>query len=259
MNSTLSKIVSYTKQELVREINYLERASKPKKILFDHLPKCGGSSLNYYLAKHYPRRKTFSLNGADPESSVKKFINKSQRERFSYDLIKGHLAHELLDYAPHACIKVTVLRDPVERIVSHYYYAKSTPKHYLYSKIHDANMNLEDYVSSNIGGELHNWYTTHFTGLSVEEVQSNQVNSLENAHEVIKKYDIVGFLDKYADFINKLQNKANLRYSYSDKKINVTCKKPLLKEIPKDTLKLIHDANIVDIKLYNRLRNHPSV
>ena len=91
-------------QEMKKEFLYSLSASRPRKILFDHLPKCGGSSLNVYLEAHYPKRKTFSTNGLNPTASVDDFKNLSQRKRHGYDLVKGHLAHNLLEYAHPECL-----------------------------------------------------------------------------------------------------------------------------------------------------------
>ena len=67
------------KQEIKREIFSYFSKENPNKILFDHLPKCGGSSLNKYLEMHYPRRRTFSIDGYHPEVSVEKFKNLSKK------------------------------------------------------------------------------------------------------------------------------------------------------------------------------------
>ena len=121
MKIIIAKLMAKIKQEIKREIFSYFSKENPNKILFDHLPKCGGSSLNKYLEMHYPRRRTFSIDGYHPEVSVEKFKNLSKKNRHGYDLVKGHLAHELLDYVHPECLKVTVLREPVDRIISHYY------------------------------------------------------------------------------------------------------------------------------------------
>ena len=144
MRTLIIRKLGKLKQELRNEIQYFVLASRPRKILFDHLPKCGGSSLNAYLEAHYPMRKRFSI-GRNPTASVDEFKAFSRYKRHGYDLVKGHLAHKLLDYAHPECLKITVFREPVDRIVSHYYYAKRNETHYLYSKILKSRMNLEEY------------------------------------------------------------------------------------------------------------------
>jgi len=233
---------------------------KPRKVLFDHLPKCGGSSLSRYLTTHYPRRKTFSLDGQNPTRlvlSLNKFKSLSERDRYGYDLIKGHLAHELLDYVHPECLKVTVLREPLDRIISHYYYAKRTPTHYLYPKIHQSGMGLEEYATSGLSDELRNWYTTHFSGLSLDDVERRPEESIAKALEVIpKRYDIVGFLDNFSSFLEMLRNQAKLRDEYDEYKerVNITQEREKLSHIEESVMNKIKEVNKIDVVLYREVR-----
>jgi hypothetical protein len=256
MKAREKRIVFPTKQELIKEILYYFPIRRPRKILFDHLPKCGGSSLNAYLEAHYPERKTYSIDGEKPDVSVEEFLKLPQRSRHGYDLVKGHLAHRLLDYVHPECLKVTVLRDPVDRIVSHYYYAKRTPEHYLYSKIHNSDMTLEDYVTSNLSVELRNWYTGTFAGLKVDDAERRPEESITRALEfVLKRYDIVGFLDNFSLFAETLRKQANLRYKYQDEKVNITQERPSLDNIEQSTINKIEQVNHLDIVLYRKIRD----
>lgn len=244
------------KQQLIEKLLYFFPGSRPRKILFDHLPKCGGSSLKAYLEEHYPKRKTFSTDGSNPAVSVAEFSRLSQHNRYGYDLVKGHLAHELIDYVHPECLKVTVFREPVDRIISHYYYAKRTPAHYLYSKIHKSEMSLEDYATSGLSHELRNWYTTHFSGIAVDFAEQSPEESITKAVDVVlKRYDIIGFLDDFTSFIETLRNQAKLRCEYKNKKVNATQDRPSLNNVAPSTINLIEQENHLDIALYKKLRD----
>lgn len=252
MNIRTERIVSLLKQELV----YHFPATHPRKILFDHLPKCAGSTLDTYLAAHYPQRKIFSTDGFRPLDSVRYFKELSERTRHGYSLVKGHLANELIDYVHPECLKITVLRDPVERIISHYFYVKRTPSHYLYPAIHRSDMSLEDYATSSLSCELQNWYTTHFSGLSADQAEERPEESITRAAEVVLlRYDIVGLLDDFMLFIENLRERANLRNEYQDNRVNVTQDRPGIKSIPRPIIEKIEQVNHLDIALYRKIKN----
>ncbi len=237
------------------EIFYHLIPNRPKKILFDHLPKCGGSTLKTFLIKHYPKKKSFLTNGWDPGDSVRKFKQMPLSSRHKYCLIQGHLANQLMDDADPACLKVTLLRDPVERIISHYFFVKRTEKHYLHRTIQDSGISLEDYACSDLSDELNNWYTTHFSGFTTEMVTKNPEGAVAAAVEnVLKRFDIIGFLDDFSTFIETLRKRANLRYAYNDDKVNVTVDRPKTANIPPSTIKLIEQKNKLDIAFYHNLR-----
>ncbi len=257
MVGLIQKAVVRAVKEPARELLYFSSASRPQKILFDHLPKCGGTSLNAYLQAHYPRRKTFSTKGYNSMESVDKFKNLPEADRHGYDYVKGHMAHELLDWAHPESLKVTLFRDPVERIISHYYYARTTTTHYLHSRICTLGISLEHYISHDgMSVELRNWYTTHFSGMTVKEAENDPKEAVSRAlNAVLNRYDLVGFLDDFSSFAEKLRAQANLRYPYQDQRLNVTADRPPRDSIESFTIRKIERVNFLDVRFYNTLRD----
>lgn len=239
--------------EVVKEIDYLNH--KPKKLLFDHLPKCGGLSLIFYLRKNYLRRKTYAIKSIGNNLYPALFTTLPIQKRYNYDLICGHSAKKLLEYVSPDCLKMTVFREPIERIISHYFYAKRFPNHYLNKIIHENNLGLEDYVNLEITTELKNYYTTRFSELSNEEAEKNPQEAIEKALNFINKYDLVGTLDNLPNFMKKVEEKANLKYSYNDQeKKNVATQRPSPQEISPQIIEIIREANQLDIILYQKIK-----
>ena len=229
---------------------------QPKRILFDHLPKCGGSSINVYLEENFLRRNIYSLNVRDLNKSIEVFKSYNAKKRFSYRLIKGHLAHTLIEFAHPNTIKATVLREPVDRLVSHYYYVKNNPTHYLYAKVQKSNMTLESYIKSGISEELSNWYITHFSGLTLKEVNQKPNKAIDIAlNTVLNTYDVIGFLDDLNSFTDRLYHKADLRTKYKGNRVNITKVRPKIESISKDSIEVIEKYNTPDIIFYKKLKS----
>ena len=89
------------------------------KILFLHLPKTAGTSLRHALKKPMEQRQSPHVNACFLQKNDLELLN-----RFTF--ICGHLslsdAHRLF---PDAAI-MTVVRNPIERCLSWYWYARST-------------------------------------------------------------------------------------------------------------------------------------
>ena len=229
-------------------------SSQPKKILFDHLPKCGGSSLNAYLIAGFSNQKRFTIDGANPSTSVEEFKALPEEIRYEYSLINGHLANRLIEYANPECLKVTILREPVERIISLYYYIKKSEIHFLHSKLIEANMSLEEYVTSDLSNAAKNWYTSHFSALSVKHIDQNPKESVAKAVDnLFSKYDIIGLLSEYDAFIQSLKRHANLKTKYDNIKQNVTEGRPTPEEISPTTRKTIEEINYIDLDFYKKV------
>ncbi|NBB78933.1 MAG: sulfotransferase family 2 domain-containing protein, partial [Verrucomicrobia bacterium] len=156
-----ARFIKRVASELRSEYLHVVPSSRSRRILFDHIPKCAGQSLNAYLRRHFPGRKIFHMPGSAPAASVAQFRQLPESQRHAFALISGHLAGYLFDEVhPDSC-KITVLREPVDRIVSHYYFVKRTQSHYLHEKVLREGLSLRDYVEQALSHELSNHYTLH--------------------------------------------------------------------------------------------------
>lgn len=228
---------------------------RPQRVLFDHLPKCAGTTIGMYLLLHYPQQLVFRTNGADPSESIKQFQSLSQGARYRYHLIIGHGANELLDYIHPDTITLTVLRDPVDRIISHYFYVKQKKEHYLHDWVVSSDVQLEEYVAAEHSTELRNWYTTHFTGLSIEEAEREPEESIRRAAQVIStRYRMIGFQDDLPGLMSRLRDVARLHRPFDNKVRYETSKRIGLQEVPEKVRKAISEVNFLDVKLYALLR-----
>ena len=249
MKAQLRNIINFS---VKKELAY--RQHKPSPILFDHLPKCAGLTIIQYLLTQYPQRVTYITDERKPSKSAKKFKSLSVESRHGYHLVVGHCTHQLLDYVHPDSIKLTIFRDPIERIISHYFFVKQYKRHYLHQKIVESNMSLEDYATSELSCELRNFYISHFSGLLADEINLNPEKSVERAVSVLEQYDVIGFQDDLTSAMNKLQNLAHLCQPFEDRVFNKTRNKKTVEEIPTKTKKSIAQANSLDVELYNRLK-----
>lgn len=229
--------------------------SKPRKLFFDHLPKCGGTTLHGFLFKHYQPEKVFRIlsiiKGGPIEAQVQAFLDKPEEERYAYDLIFGHHAFQFIDYIHPEMYKITMLREPVDRIISHYYFVKRNKKHHLYEQVTSSQMSLERYVTSGISEELDNWYVKHFSGLDEETVYADPDYALDCAKRGLTKFDLVGVLSQMDDFIAKLKKDVNLKGTFHVKnKANKTQDRPKVSEVSAEAIEAIKRVNSLDIALY---------
>jgi hypothetical protein len=95
-------------------------------ILFNHIPKTGGTSLRIILNKVYGQPKVFFIKSTDPAYSLNEFKKMGPAERDRYDVISGHGAEYFSAYLNNP-FRITILRDPVDLFLSQYHYLKVSP------------------------------------------------------------------------------------------------------------------------------------
>ena len=184
--------------------------------------------------------------------SIEKFRLLSLEKRYKYDVIVGHSAHELLCYIHPESIRITLFRDPIERIVSLYYYVKQCKKHPLHSIACHRKMNLERWINLQVVEDrVSNFYIKYFLGKSPSEL----IHPVEDAVNLVKEnYHIIGVLDRISDFVDTIQDKALLKCRFKNTKLNVTKNRPVVDTIPSPVLQEIRNMNYFDIAFYKKIK-----
>ena len=90
-------------------------------LVFLHQPKTGGRTLNEMLKAVYD----------DAMFPYKRWpdVVEHAAELPSYRFLRGHIYYDVVDFYPTQPQVMTVLRDPVDRVVSDYYFVRRTESH----------------------------------------------------------------------------------------------------------------------------------
>lgn len=149
---------------LFRMNNALEK--KPEEaVIFIHIPKCAGTTLTEgVIKKIYPRRQRLLFYDGDTRALMSLLQEMPVRRKEQLRCIAGHFAFGIHQFLPQRARYITLLREPVERVVSHFYFARRTRRHYLHEQVREGAISLKDYVKKL---EKLKW-TTDRPGFSLE-------------------------------------------------------------------------------------------
>ncbi|GAE30984.1 sulfotransferase family 2 domain-containing protein [Alkalihalobacillus hemicellulosilyticus] len=202
---------------------------KDKTVIFIHIPKTGGTSLAEMIKKHY--------NPAEVQEVKFASINTIKKINENIKLVTGHhVFGHYQDTGP--CVYVTMLRDPVERLISQYYYDK-----YVLKIDGIARYSLEEYAQLDYNVNLQTKYIAGGT-VNVKQAISN-----------LKTFAFFGITEMFSESLVLMEKTFGWKNSpYS--KINVNEKKPKIETIPKETIEKIEKANFFDIQLYKWAKKH---
>jgi len=220
-----------------------------RNLIFLHIPKAAGTTLHSILESHYPPANTYSIY--DPDLPAKEFAAWPREKREPIRLLKGHVAFGLHEYLVGETTYITVLRDPVERVKSHYYYAKRYPTHYLYKEITERNMSLKDYTTARLSDELDNGQVRMLAGIVSEKdvaLGACSAKLLKQAQQNIERhFAVTGLAERFDESLALMAIRLGWDWTPSYESLNVAPEKG---QVDADTREAIERANPFDCELY---------
>jgi hypothetical protein len=223
------------------------QAPRPKNLslIFIHVPRTGGTTLNTVIERQYPRHSTFTIDGKRVSESIIQFKSLPLEDRAQIKCLKGHMLFGLHEYLPQPTAYISMLRDPVDRIISHYYFVLRTSDHYLHETVVSKKMDLTDYVSSGISMELKNGQACAMSGR-----YAKSTDVLETAKRNLRQHFLlVGLAERFDESLMLFSKLLGWKKVWYIKR-NVVQERPAKNELPIQVLNTIRKHNELDIELY---------
>jgi len=173
--------------------------SKPR-LLYMHIPKTGGSTLRVIAERQYPRSNRLNINQDALEENLKILQDMSQVQRDKINCVIGHLyfgIHHLFPNGENAYM--TMLRHPVKRMISNYYFTRTKPFHRHYDMAR--NRSLLEYSEHPGVQSLATRYIAGLTGTTPETLKIINIAdeaTLEKAKANLRDhYKVIGFTEEF--------------------------------------------------------------
>ena len=206
-----------------------------------HIPKTGGTTLNDIFKKSYAENEIY--DHVPLEAMRNHFSQLKEEDKKEIKAISGHHFHGIHDLFSKPYTYFTMMRNPIERVISLYYFLKTYPGYY---EENMRNMSFEEYID---------WDPQARNGQIHQICGQNSQLSLEKAKENLKVFEVVGITEMFNESLLLLKNKfnwANIEY----KKENVTKSRPRISELSPKIIKKIEKNNELDIELYEFIKSN---
>lgn len=221
------------------------------KLFLMHQVKCGGVTLKSIIENQFNESNIFRIKkGKKKNQSFEDFLNLDKRKRSKIALISGHMYFGVHKSISSEFKYLTMLRDPLSRVVSMYYYQRRPEHKYHISK----DISLIDYIKNEYTVDVNNGMTRFITGKNRKRVAFGEcyAEMFEEAIENIKTHFYpVGILERFDESILFYKSLLNWKFPILYNKKNVNINKPFNVNLSSNEIEIIRKYNEIDIKLYN--------
>jgi hypothetical protein len=174
-------------------------ANNAKPLVFVHIPKTAGTTLRPIIDSHY--KPTDLILGypsnTDDDLDLSQLLNGYAKCYY------GHFYMDI-DICPENFVCVSVIRDPVERIISHYYHIVRDTTHWQHRLVVDHGYSLADHaLGVDNNREIDNGQLRQLAGLPADLTIDEPVFAAAR-RKILRTYALVGTTENLNDFVVRL-------------------------------------------------------
>ena len=217
-------------------------------LIFIHLYKTGGTTLNRIIEWEYKTSRICSVEPTWWQWSYQRITRWSPRRLAKMEVFKGHMPFGLHRLIPRPANYVTVLREPVERAISDYYFARRFKPH----RHHRAalQLSLEEFF---LQKHEHNLQSRILAGPDSHELFPSvcDAGTLAAAKDnLARRFIVVGLTERFDETLALLKVLLNWKVRRY-RSFRVADNRVAQHQVAPKTLALIHEKERFDIALYD--------
>jgi hypothetical protein len=224
-------------------------------VIFLHIPKTAGRTLEWMvLEKEYWPSESAKIDNANLER-CQESLRSTDHETIR--LVNGHIGygwHRLLDRPARY---ITLLREPVDRVISLYFHLKRDTNHTLHEEV--SKMSMREFIETGVFiEETHNGQTKLLSGALYgppgENPLPETVGLLGIALTNLERFAVVGLTERFDESLLLMKRALGWGRHYYARQ-NVGRNRPPKGHVSSAERELIQAANQEDIELYSQAKS----
>lgn len=216
-------------------------------LIFLHIPKACGTTLIKLLTRWFDRDAIYMIGTRAREEVMNDLSAKTRDKHSAIRLIVGHAAFGLHEaFGEPGASYITVLRDPVERLLSHFYYARRNPRHPLHPALASGALGIIELAERRANLQ------TRYLGGALETTPDE--TTLAAAKENIRNHFVVAGVAERFDETVILLHRVFGRRLFPFASENVSVNREAIASLDASMLRALRDLHALDYALYDFVR-----
>ena len=218
-------------------------------VIFQHIPKTAGNTLLSVAANRFPGDKSF-ICGKD--GVLNDFLSLPRNRLDSLGFLCGHVDYGIHEHIGRPCVYFAFLREPVDRVMSHYYFIRNSLRH-RYREQANA-MGLPEFIESGLRPRMNNCMVRMISGIDAAYGECGE-EMLDSALENLSRhYVFLGIIERFDESLAAISNLFGWPPAdYQNRVVSVN--RPAVSQAPAEDVRVIRKYNELDIRLYEKLKD----
>jgi hypothetical protein len=217
-------------------------------LIFLHIPKTAGTTLNRIIEWQYSPFEIFTMDPYRIRATPERLKRLAERRRRRLRMVRGHMFYGIHECLPQGATYMTMLRDPVARALSAYYFILRRPLNPFHRKVKRERLTVEDCLR--LFPQRHNLQCRMIAGVKDTAIADERLLDMAKEH-LTNSFSVVGICERFEESLMLMATTFDWEIPFY-KNCKVSKARP---QISPSTVEMIRDHNRLDVGLYEFAKN----
>ncbi len=213
-------------------------------LVFLHIPKTAGTTLNRIIEWQYNPLSIFTMDPYRIRATVERLETLPEARRRRLQVVRGHLYYGVHEFLPQGATYITMLREPVARFLSSYYFIQRRPLHPLHRKVTTERIGIEDFIR--LTPHRQNLQCSLIAGVKNDGTADEQMLEKAKAN-LLSSFAVVGISERFEESLVLIAQTFGWEIPFYENR-KVAKSRP---KVAVDEIDLIRKHNRLDLELYD--------